>query len=263
MSPDLRVRRLIIIKRLALVGQAVTVNPIRFRPWFLCAALLLLVAASPVRAFTDAQLIDGFERTVFGSEYPSWGWQSRLVKKFAGPVRVFVDDRSTARRGGEVTAFLRTLTGLISGLALSVVPDPAEANYRVFVIDRADYGTVVAAEVYGRPTSSFAPGKCLVRVISGAFGITRSDAVIVADEGEFLFHRCMVEEILQGLGPVNDDATLKDSVFNDDSAASTFTGFDRYILNMLYHPLVRPGMSIQQARRVLPAVLADVRSSLR
>ena len=63
----------------------------------------------------------------------------------------------------------------------------------------------MAREVYRRPTSSFAPGKCLVRVVSTSAGIIRSDAVIVADEGDFLFRRCTVEEVLQGLGPVNDD----------------------------------------------------------
>ena len=99
----------------------------------------------------------------------------------------------------------------------------------------------MAREVYGRPTSTFAPGKCLVRVVSTSAGISRSDAVIVADEGEFLFHRCMVEEILQGLGPVNDDRSLGESVFNDMSRHATFTDFDRHILNMLYHPADRAG----------------------
>ena len=54
-----------------------------------------------------------------------------------------------------------------------------------------------------------APGRCVVRVVSGPGGIARADAVIVADEGETLFRRCLIEEVLQGLGPLNDDARLK------------------------------------------------------
>ena len=65
--------------------------------------------------------------------------------------------------------------------------------------------------------------------------------MIVADEGDFLFRRCMVEEVLQGLGPVNDDRTLSQSVFNDRSPHSTFTSFDRHLVNMLYDPRVAPG----------------------
>jgi hypothetical protein len=238
---------------------AITMRSALFR---LIVALLMLLPATPGRAFTDGELIDGFERTVFGSEYRSFGWQSYLVKKFTEPVRLFVDDRSAARRGDEIENFARTLPGLIAGLDLTIVASAPEANYRVFVIDRAAYREVVSREVYGRPTSSFAPGKCLVRVVSDSAGITRSDAVIVADEGEFLFHRCMVEELLQGLGPVNDDRTLDQSVFNDLSRHSTFTSFDRHLLNMLYHPLVQPGMTRIEADRVLPVVAADVRARL-
>jgi hypothetical protein len=235
----------------------------RLKPFSLIVALLLLLPATPGRAFTDAELIDGFERTVFGSEYQSFGWQSYLVKKFAGPVRLFVDDRSAARRGEEIASFVRSLPGLIDGLDVSVVDSPIDANYRVFVIDRAAYRQVVSREIYSRPSSSFAPGKCLVRVVSTSAGITRSDAVVVADEGEFLFHRCMVEEILQGFGPVNDDASLDESAFNDRSRHSSFTSFDRHILNMLYHPLIEPGMTKLEAARVLPKVAAEVQARLR
>jgi len=183
----------------------------------LIAAILLTASPVPARAFSDAELIDGFERTVFGSEYASFGWQSRLVKKFTGPVRFYVDDRSTVGRGADVVDFIQMLPQLIAGLDVKIVGDPDTANYRVFVLDRADYKQVITSEVYERPTSTFAPGRCLVRVVSSMSGISRSDAVIVADEGDFLFHRCMVEEILQGLGPVNDVRSLLESVFNDQS----------------------------------------------
>jgi Protein of unknown function (DUF2927) len=224
---------------------------------------LLLVPATPAMAFSDAELIDGFKRTVFGSEYPSFGWQSNIVKKFAKPVRLFVDDRSRLRRGAEAARFAQSLPGLIDGLRVSLVSAPEQANFRVFVVDRKDYRKIVAREVYGRPTSTFAPGKCLVRVVAMPSGIARSDAVIVADEGDFLFRRCMVEEILQGLGPVNDDRTLSESIFNDASKHQTFTDFDRHLLNMLYSPLLRPGMSKSEAARVLPVVTAEVQARLR
>lgn len=232
-------------------------------PFKLIVALLLALPATPGHAFSNDELIDGFERTVFGSEYQSFGWQSFLVKKFAAPVRVFVDDRSRSRRGPEIAAFIRTLPAEIAGLDIDIVEKPSEANYRVYVVDRAAYRDVVAREVYGRPDSSFTPGKCLVRVISTSAGISRSDAVIVADEGDFLFHRCMVEETLQGLGPVNDDRSLDQSVFNDRSRHSSLTDFDRRLLNMLYHPMIEPGMTKLEAKRVLPAVAADVQGRLR
>jgi hypothetical protein len=161
-----------------------------------------------------------------------------------------------------VRSFVRSLPRLIRGLDASIVSDPEAANFRIFIVDRAAYRSVVTAEIYDRPSSTFAPGRCLVRVVSGRNGIERSDAVIVADEGDFLFRRCMAEEILQGLGPVNDDPTLDESVFNDSSPHATFTRFDRHILNMLYDPRIRPGMTKIEVKRLLPEVLADVRARL-
>lgn len=230
-----------------------------------CGVMLTFLAglnAAPAQSFSDAELIYGFDRTVFGSEYQSFGWQSHLVKKYTEPVRLYVDDRSEARRGGEVARFVSSLPGLIAGLDISLVGSRAKANFQVFVIDRADYRDVVGREIYGRPSSNYAPGKCLVRIVSTSAGITRSDAVIVADEGDFQFHRCTVEEVLQGLGPINDDATLDESVFNDRSSHSTFTSFDRHILNMLYNPLIEPGMTKLEVERLLPKVAAEVQASL-
>src|SRR6185503_5475181 len=84
------------------IAQTVTAITMRLASFSLIAALLVFASATPGRAFTDAELINGFNRTVFGSEYQRFGWQSRVVKKFIKPVRLFVDDRSTARRRGEV-----------------------------------------------------------------------------------------------------------------------------------------------------------------
>jgi hypothetical protein len=229
------------------------------------AAMAIVLAGAgiaPACAFTDAALIDGFRRTVFGSEYRSFGGQAGIVKKFVRPVRLHVDDRTGTGRGEEVERFARSLPQLIEGLELSIAERAADANFRVFIADRASYRRIVTGEVFGRSGSSFAPGKCLVRILSTSAGIIRSDAVVVADEGEFLFRRCMVEELLQGLGPVNDDRSLAQSVFNDLSGESTFTRFDRHILNMLYDRRIRPGMSEREALRVLPLVAADVRRSL-
>jgi Protein of unknown function (DUF2927) len=244
-----------------LILMALTLT--RRSPLCFAAALLLSLASTPTPAFTDAELVDGFRRTVFGSEYPSWGWQADIVKKFVNPVRVYVDDRSREQRGDEVARFVRSLPGLVDGLNMHIVASPSEANFRVFVVDRKDYRNVVVREVYGRQTSTFAPGRCLVRVVSTAQGIVRSDAVIVADEGDSVFHRCTVEEVLQGLGPINDDRTLDESVFNDSSRHTTFTRFDRHLVNMLYDTRVRPGMSEAEVGRVLPAVAAAVRARLK
>jgi hypothetical protein len=36
--------------------------------------------------------------------------------------------------------------------------------------------------------------------------------------------------------------------------------FDQYVLNVLYDPRIRPGMTVGQVRATLPKVLPDVRA---
>ncbi|WP_034492477.1 DUF2927 domain-containing protein [Afifella pfennigii] len=231
------------------------------------AALLFLALAAALpggaaaAALTDRQLADSFRKAVLGAEYASWGFDARVVKKFAGPVRVFVDNRSRFDRRQEVLAFVASLPGSIDGLTMVLARDARQASFRIHVVDRAQYAPLVR-EIYRRPGMRV-PGRCLVRVVNGARGIAYADAVIVADEGEFLFRRCLVEEVLQGLGPLNDDASLPDSVFNDTSRLTSFSRHDRLILNMLYDPRIRPGMDRQQVEEVLPQVIRDVRRRLR
>ena len=230
----------------------------------LLACVLLLPPSSAAQAtrLSDQQLIDAFNATVFGAEYSSWGWHTRVVKKYVKPVRVFIDNRARRNRSRAVARFVRSLSRVIRGIEITIVNDPDEANFTIYVVDRKAYKDVVRREVY-RQRAMNVPGRCLVRVVSAPSGIRRSDAVIVSDEGEFLFKRCLVEEILQGLGPVNDNSSLKESVFNDTSKHARFTKHDRYILNMLYDRRIRPGMNQREVREVLPAVLKDARRRIR
>ncbi len=228
------------------------------------AAMVLAgpAAAATVDPYSDASVIAGFMATVFGVEFPSFEGDGDTVKKFSGVVRVYVDNRAGIDRRAAVEGFIAALPEAIGGLSLRLSTRAESANFIVHVVDRAQY-PAVARYLLPSLQEGEAPGRCFVSVTYGAAGITRSEAVIVSDEGEYLFRRCMIEEILQGLGPVNDSPELDGSVFGEASRQTEFVLFDRLILNVLYHPAVLPGMSEAEVGRVLPGVLWDVRHSVR
>lgn len=236
---------------------------VRFLSAFILAVFALTATphaqASP---FSIPELTEGFKKTVFGLEYRSWSWRPYLVKKFSVPVRFYVHNLASQNRTPLVHQFIREVGSKIKGLDTAIAAAPDTANFQVFVVDRAQYEGVVLKDIF-EGGEKVAPGRCLVRVISGRRGIKRSAAVVVSDEGEFLFRRCMVEEILQGLGPMNDDDSLVHSVFNDQSRHSRFTVFDQILLNMLYDPRVEPGMSAKQLETLLPQIAIDARARVR
>ena len=57
---------------------------------------------------------------------------------------------------------------------------------------------------------------------------------------------------------MNDDDSLTESVFNDQSRHATFTKFDQALMNILYHPAIKPGMTGVEAHQTLPFVFADL-----
>lgn len=229
------------------------------------AAFALSLAITPTIAqanFTDAQIANGFYRTVFGLEYEAQGPGAQQVKKFLGPVTVYIDQRARIDRRASVARFIQAVDRSVRGLNIRVVDSPLAANFTVYVVDRASYAQVIQDDVYNSSRAAVR-GRCMVRVLTGRRGITKAQAVIVSDEGNFLFNRCMVEEILQGLGPLNDDTTLSQSVFNDASRHTRFMLHDRYILNLLYHPSLQPGMQIRDVQPILGQLISDVRGYVR
>ncbi|WP_279480603.1 DUF2927 domain-containing protein [Aureimonas sp. SK2] len=232
---------------------------------FLClwalGSLLLAAPAAAQRLPSDAALIAGFEAVVFGAEITGPMSDSTYLKKFAGPVRYRIENRAAIDRRAAVRTFMRQIRRQVAALDVAEARPSEEPNFVIHVVDRADYQRV-GRDVYRSPFMRV-PGNCVVRASYGRAGITRSDAIIVSDEGDALFRRCLIEEVLQGLGPLNDNADAPDSVFNDTSKLTTFTPYDRVLMNMLYDPRLTPGMTQSEAAPFLPAVLRDARRRVR
>lgn len=221
-----------------------------------------------VAAFSDAELVEGFRRTVFGTEVFRAGHQDpdtiTTVKKFTGPVRVEIVDRASVDLSHMVRRFIRTLDDSVAGLDIAEARSREEANMFVFLVDRMDYRRTIRETNPAAFDTSFLEYNACSAVTGGrrSRGLERAFVYLVANEGTAGFRHCMVEEIAQSLGPVNDDPRLTHSIFNDDSRISGFSVFDWFILNMLYDRRVKNGMRDVEVIPVLPAVIASARGRL-
>lgn len=233
----------------------------KFITRYVFALLLTVLTASSASALSEDELIRGFNLTVFNTEISGTGFGNAYVKKFGGEVRFQIHNRSKRDRTGEVTGFIRQINNEIAGLNARLAHGASKANFHVYVVDRKDYVKTVQQVLFNGRSRSI-PGKCIVRSRFTRSGILRSDAIIVSDTGDVLFKRCMVEEILQGLGPLNDHSSLAKSVFNDTSKHSKFTAYDRALLNILYDQRIQNGSSARKVNQILPVVIRDVRARL-
>ena len=223
--------------------------------------LLCALTATPVLALTNEEVKRGFNLTVFGSEISPLGIQSRYIHKFRDEVKFRIHDLSSKKRTRAVTRFINSLEKQIAGLKVRIVKDGERANFNIYIVNRSNYKKTVREKVERRSNAQV-PGKCLVKSRFSRAGMIRSDAVIVSDEGEALFKRCLIEEVLQGLGPLNESTSLNKSIFNDTSKHTDFTDFDRLILNMLYDDRIKNGAGPRSVSKVLDEVLSDTKRRL-
>lgn len=197
-------------------------------------------------------------RVVMSAEYGGNSKFGRSVKKYDTTVRFAIINHSKRDRRPAIRSFVWSLPTKIAGLKTSVVSNSKRANFRIHVVDKDQYADVIRNKIYGDARKPVR-GKCFVRVVASknSNGIGSTDVVIRSDDGERLFQRCMVEEILQGLGPLADRGNKNFSIFNTASKHSSFTVHDQVLMNILYDPRIKPGMSKSQVAKILPKVMHD------
>ncbi len=73
-----------------------------------------------------------------------------------------------------------------------------------------------------------------------------------ADIDQYLRNSVILEEIYNGLGPVQDTQLRPDSIiYQQFSQPQALTSVDELILRLLYHPDIKPGMNAQQCEEVI------------
>jgi hypothetical protein len=214
------------------------------------------------KSFTDAEITDGFFKTAFGAEYHLAGRVDR-IRKYDVPVRVFADG-NRADRKAQLARVIADIAARVQHLDIGLADSSGVANVVVKLVRDKDLDRTITSS-YGVDRAREIRASLDPQCLSGfrkneTFQIEHSDVILTVDNGDFTFLDCAYEELLQSLGPINDTSSVPWTMFNDNVQMGFFDVYDQYILNILYHPSIRAGMTIQDVRGVLPQVLADVRA---
>ncbi len=219
--------------------------------------------AAQQKIFTDAEIADGFFKIAFGAEFHVAGRVDR-IRKYDGPVRVFVEGRAKPDRRRQVAEVITDIRARIDHLDIAVTDDRRDANMLVTLVRDRDLERTIRA-FYGRDRARQIQSSLEPQCLSGfqkddLYRIVRADVILVVDAGEFVFYDCVYEELLQALGPINDDSSVPWTMFNDNVQMGFFGLYDQYLLNILYDPRIRPGMTREEVRALLPQVLPSARA---
>ena len=102
---------------------------------------------------------------------------------------------------------------------------------------------------------------CLVIAFSdtpGGYSYGKAVALIRAEHPKLLMQSCIHEEVAQGLGLANDSPRARPSIFNDDDEFALLTRHDELLLEMLYDPRLRPGMTAAEAMPIVRVMAAEL-----
>jgi Protein of unknown function (DUF2927) len=216
--------------------------------------------------FTNEEIRDGFFKIAFGAELQLDAPAER-VRKFDEPVRIFVISSGGPDRRSEIAAVVADIRAHVNHLDVAVTTDRLAANFVVRLVSERNMARTIRA-LYGNERAKRIQQALGPECLSGIgkderYRIRRAEVILPVDAGDFTFYDCGYEEMLQALGAINDDRSVPWTMFNDDVRMGFFDVYDQYLLNILYDPRVRPGMTKDEVNAVLPEVLSTARTWVR
>ena len=213
--------------------------------------------------FDNGEIKDGFFKVAFGAEL-QLGAPADRVRKFDDPIRIFVESKGLPDRRPALTAIVADIRSHVKDLDIAVTNDRGSANFVVHLVPERKLKKTIRA-LHGNGSANRIQQSLDPECLSGIgkddrFRIRRAEAILPIDAGDFTFYDCAYEELLQALGPINDDSSVPWTMFNDDVQMGFFDVYDQYLLNILYDPRIRPGMTRDEVNTVLPEVLSSTRA---
>jgi hypothetical protein len=254
-------------------SQALARYYARFQADLLAQGLLRTDGGGPDTPFSASDLARNFEQIVFYDEYVRGGGlrgargEAARLRRWPDPVRItaeFGTSVSPAMRAGDGAIIRNYAARLARVTRHSVTTVSSGGNFHVLVMGEDDQDQMIRRVRQIVPDiSAAALGifehlpkaiHCLVVAFSkseNTEGYGQAIALIRAEHPDLVRRSCYHEEMAQGLGLANDSPRARPSIFNDDDEFALLTTHDEMLLQMLYDPRLRIGMSAEEARPVV------------
>ena len=170
--------------------------------------------------FSDAEIKDGFFKTALHAEL-QFDQKADRIRKFDGPVRVFVVSHGAPDRRAEIAAIVGDIRARVAHLDVALTDNRNAANFVVTLVPQRELASTIRAHLRRRagqthPNGARAGMPLRHRQGRESFRIRRAEAILPVDAADFTFYDCAYEELLQGLGIINDDNSVPWTMFNDD-----------------------------------------------
>lgn len=184
-----------------------------------------------------------FNEVCLDAEFVNNG-NASVVQKWAAPIRYILHGDATNEDVQTLSAFTAWLNTIDGFPGISQTADPDEANLRIHFCSEDGLLAILGNNFYGTD--------------GGVTFWYRDDEIYDAvicyrtDLDQALRNSVILEEIYNGLGPVQDTDLRPDSIiYSGFSQPQALTQIDELILRLLYHPRIKCGMSAAECEAVI------------
>lgn len=219
---------------------------------FACVlSLALLFSACAERTFDPVDALDGKRRALevflecgFSAEY---GNSTGCLQRWETPIVISVSGRPTAEDRRQLDAFLMELSFRVPTLPpIRLTDDASEANVEMFFLPEEKISQYIPEYVRGNR------GFVYCYYTDGIF-TSAQIAIETGSTSQAERNHVIREELVNGMGLLNDHMLYSDSVIYQSYNNNMPSEMDWLMLNMVYSPLLWPGVSRAQAEEILLA----------
>ena len=192
------------------------------------------------------------------------------ISKWEGPIRYRLDG-ATPRDRLQISALANHLTSL-TGLPIVEASAGQRHNmdirfvprqYRALAVDELGKRGLLGRSVGALAVSwrDYERDRCFTLTTRNArTGVTGTAHIFIKDELSPIWREtCIVEEMAQSLGLLNDDRYANPSIFNDDGVYLALTSHDELLLRTLYDPRIRSGMDAPSVNGLSRRIIDELR----
>lgn len=184
-----------------------------------------------------------FNEVCLDAEFANGG-DASLVQKWAIPIYYRINGTPTDKDREVLSTFTAWLNTIEGFPGISETEDPLTANIEIHFCSQADILRLMGDNF------SYVDGAVTFWYRDNAI----HDATICynTEANQIVRNSVILEEIYNGLGPVQDTDLRKDSIiFSGYSEPQSLTAVDELILKLLYHPQIKCGMNAAECEEVI------------
>ena len=166
------------------------------------------------------------------------------VQKWIAPIYYSLEGDYTDADLAMLASFTDWLNSIEGFPGISRNEDPLKRNLRIHFCDEQTLLSLMGQNFAG--TDGAVTFWYADNIICDAIICYRTDL------NQYLRNSVILEEIYNGLGPIQDTSLRPDSIiYQEFSQPQQLTAIDELILRLLYHPDIQPGMNKQQCEQVI------------